>query len=148
MSKKRIIITAFAVVIAGLAAFVYWFTWKGSTKEIVAVADQFKAPSDWQLVTDRVEPPRTICLDSRCPSLHRSSKTNSNLTKQVLQEIVYRSGWKLVVDGDCEARTNTSGAVPVCTAEGLIVNNYQASVTIWKNSVEKTEGRVVLDIEN
>lgn len=82
--KKAARITIISlVVVFVVAGVVAWAaTWTGSTKDIRAVADQFRPPASWQLVDEMIEPPRMLCLqDVACPSLHKSWKTSHIVTK-------------------------------------------------------------------
>jgi hypothetical protein len=132
-----VIIIAFFAAIIG---FLIWFFYVGSTKEIVAVADQFKTDPSWDLSSERVEPPRNFCIDIECPSLSRQWKTDSILSKEELREYLKMSGWDFNIEGDCLVDKNISGtAITLCSASG-VVNGYKVTVYISGSSTPDSEG--------
>lgn len=146
--KRRWMITS-GIIVALLVAFfgfLAWFFYVGSSKEIVAIADQFKPDSSWELVSENIQPPATFCVDVECPSVHRSWNTHTLISKVKLQQQLELSGWKFKIDNDCSLSPNIFGTgTTICSASG-IVNGYSATVSI---SGSNTPGntRVSLNIE-
>jgi hypothetical protein len=118
----------------------------GSTKPIRAVADQFHAPASWKLVEEHVEPPRFVCFDVRCPSVHRSWATPSIPNSQELEQILANSGFNFRTDKPCAKEPHESGSVYICGAEGDI-QKYTVSFNVWVYTDAKEQNRVIMIIE-
>ncbi len=58
------------VVLAGLV--ICLVLWRGSTKDIEAVADSFKPLDGWQQTNRDVVPPKAICLMGNCPEVYKA----------------------------------------------------------------------------
>lgn len=113
-----------------LLVFLSWFFYTGSTKEIVAVADQFKPDSSWELVSENIQPPATVCIDIECPSVHRSWNTHTLISKEKLVKQINLSGWSFHIDNDCILSPDIFGAgITVCSAKGVI-GDYAVTVSI------------------
>lgn len=146
--KRRWMINS-GIIIALLVAFfgfLAWFFYVGSPKEIMTVADQFKPDPSWELVSEKIQPPATFCIDVECPSVHRSWNTHTLISKDKLQQQLELSRWNLKIDSDCTLDPNIFGAgTTICSASG-VVNGYLVVVSI---SGSNTPGntRVSLNIE-
>lgn len=148
MSKvwKTISVLAITVIVL-FGGFLYWTTWSWGAKEIEAVADQFKPDAGWEQITNQVIPSRTICLDEKCPSVHRSWKTGKIITQDRLKTLLADSGWNFEIQGDCLPSPNISGSgESVCRAEGSS-NEYRVSVTVVGDYNDSSPARVVLFID-
>ncbi len=131
---KKIVLYAAALIIAALAVFVYWITWTGNTDHIESVADQFKADSSWELVSDHVKPPKTVCIEGGCPSLNRTWITSKPLTQDELSDVVKRSGWNDVkIEKGCEPRKDS-----VCPVRGT-VDKYEVVIYV-SDGASRNEG--------
>lgn len=138
MSTKRKVWSSILIVIVILVGgFIYWFTWTGSTKDIEAVANQFKPDSSWKLVRDMVEPPATTCIDVTCPSLARTWETGGLLTNEEFQAALDRSGWDFKIDGKCDELpvNDSSRYIGTCSAEG-VYGKYIISIGVGIDSSE------------
>lgn len=129
MSTKKQIIIAILLFITLLAGAVIWLGWSGSTKDIEAVANQFKPDSSWELAGSSITPPRTICLEGGCPSLGRVWKTGSVVDAEELQNILDKSGWSGINLGDrsCFDRLVAESNDLSCSADGEI-NQYAVQI--------------------
>ncbi len=138
---SAIIIVAFSVIVGLLL----WLSYTGSSKEIVAVADQFKPDPSWQLKSEAIEQPRTFCGDVECPSVFRLWKTDYLLSKDEFQKLITISGWDFTINGDCKLNSNIFGtSLPICSASGVI-NSYQVNISI-RGSNEPDSSQVSLNI--
>lgn len=136
--------------LAGLALAVLAFLvfYQGSTEPIERVANQFKPNGEWALTTKRVTPPQFHCLGgTRCPSLHRSWKTGTILTKEEIWRVVRLSGWDFPIEGDCEPSPLASGSPgSVCFAKG-VVDGFDVNVTVFGTYGEDDKAGVSLSVE-
>ena len=57
------------MVLAGLV--ICLVLWRGSTKDIEAVADSFKPLDGWQQTKYKVVPPQFLCLMGNCPEVYK-----------------------------------------------------------------------------
>lgn len=123
-SKKNIFITL-GIIFGAIIAFLVWFFYVGSPKEIMSVADQLQVDPTWKLEVNHVQPPRTVCIDDECPSLNRQWITTHPLSREEFATLLDKSGWKFDIQGDCLPKPNVSGShIGVCSAEGSI-NGYR-----------------------
>lgn len=69
----------------------------------MAAADSLHIPADWQKVSEKVEPPRMMCLGGvSCPSLSRSYETsNIEDSKSELEMTIPDSARGIKYDGPC-----------------------------------------------
>lgn len=70
--NKRVVVVLAAVPVIVIMGFLFGLVYTGSTKEIIAVADQFQPDPSWTLESEKITPPRIICIDSVCPQVFRS----------------------------------------------------------------------------
>ena len=144
----KIIGVAAAIIFVLCAAFLYWTTWSGSTKEIESVAGQFKPDSQWKQTGNQVVPPRTVCLDQKCPSVHRTWETGANLTKEDLQRVLANSNWKFDIKDDCRPSPNviSSGGQTLCSASGAD-GDYSIDVVVMGDYENELKGRIALFVD-
>lgn len=130
---SAIIIVLFSVIVG----FLLWLSYTGSSKEIVAVADQFKPDPSWQLKSEAIEPPRTFCIDIECPSVWRQWQTNSLLSQEDFSKIIKKTNWDLSLDEGCDFSNIQNGEnTKVCSAMGL-VDGYTTTLTIRTTGTDK-----------
>ena len=133
---SAIIIFSLSIVIGLLL----WLSYTGSSKEIEAVANQFKPDASWELISERITPPMTFCLDSvECPSIARRWKTETLLTRSEFVETLHRAGWNFEVEGSCvlDNPNRYGDSIGVCSASGVI-ESYEISVEVSSsNPAEK-----------
>ena len=143
-SKKNIFITL-GIIFGAITAFLVWFFYVGSPKEMISVADQLKTDPDWELVSEGIQPPRTVCIDGDCPSLSRQWETDHTLSRDEFAALLQKSGWNLTIYGDCLPKTNAFGSnISVCSAKGNI-GKYRVVVGISASNPPK-ESRIGLSI--
>lgn len=116
-----IAIGIFVLVIIG---FIFYISYEGDEEPIRKVANQLKVDSDWKLVSEKVVPPRNMCVKA-CPSLSRAWDTNKQLNLSEFESLLQRSGWQLPVTKKCDISTlGQEEGVPVCAAEGIMGEYY------------------------
>ncbi len=144
-SKRWLLISGSAILLA-LAAFLLPFVYTGDTKPIRQVADQLKAPSNWTLQTEQIEPPRLVCLgDNPCPSLQRTWKIGNEISKLEFKTILENSDLHFPVEGSCQKDIGDSGTFPVCTAEGRS-GQFILNVALWDTTSPSGHQQVILNI--
>lgn len=121
-----------------LLVFLSWFFYTGSTKEIVAVADQFKPDSSWELVSENIQPPATVCIDVECPSIWRQWRSNTTASSETFRSLLKQVRWNLKIDTDCNYNDAGLGKnLKLCSASG-VTDNYLVEVTIRNDSTPST----------
>lgn len=149
MTKKRRPLIALKIIIGVvvlLGGIVFIFFYQGSTRSILKVADKFQPDESWIMITERVEPPQIICLNSvPCPSLHRAWETVDPLAREDLQHFAASSGETLSIEGNCTPLPNVSGGATTCTAKGII-NNMRVEINVISSLYDKKDNKVVLSI--
>lgn len=142
---RKITIIAGAVLLA-LAAFVaYIALWTGSTKEIEAVANKFQPGDSWTLVSERIEPPRKLCLDAACPSLSRTWTMPQPLTREQFVETL-PSEYKAKVEGNCpEAIPDELFGQYSCLAIGF-TGGYKVNISYAIDPQLDNKYRVTLNV--
>jgi hypothetical protein len=129
--QKILIIFGIIVPVILIAGFIFIYTWEGSPKKIVAVADQFQAPTSWQLVSENIRGPRISCWDGGgCPYVHRVWEYDA-LTYNQLEELLRRTDWRYSSDDRCKTMgTNDESQLSsVCVIE-LSADNFEGSIYI------------------
>lgn len=135
-SKKNVLIVL-GIILGAIIAFLVWFFYVGSPKEMVSVADQLKTDPDWELVSEGIHPPRTVCIDGDCPSLSRQWKTDHTLSRDEFVTLLQKSGWNLTIDGDCQPRHDVLGShIRLCSAEGNI-DGYNVVIAVNGSNPQK-----------
>lgn len=128
-------------------AFVFIVLYEGSTTKILKIADQFKPDSSWELVSERIEPPRLLCIDVSCPSISRTWKTNEPITRENLEHQLKISNLSLTIqEADCTPQYNPYGGVPYCSAEGII-NDMRVRIYASASLHNKNDNRILLSIQ-
>lgn len=129
--KKTILFCLVGVVLAGVLGFAVLFTmnqWTGDTKPMIAVADRFVVPADWKLVSERIEPPRRLCVnDIPCPSMGRTWRLPNIIDKNEFESFIGGAGLSQSSVRDCEFNPLTSGRRSFCRASGVI-DGYKVEV--------------------
>jgi len=126
--KNIALITTISVVVFG--GSIFWLGWSGSAKDLEQVANQFRPNSSWELKSETIEPPRTLCFDVTCPSLRREWRTDAPLSRDDFLSILMKSGWDFSIKGDCKLDQNSYGDnISLCSASG-IVDNYRVEITV------------------
>lgn len=133
LAKRALLISA--GVFLGLAALALLAVlWRGSTKEIEAVANSFTPLDGWVETERNVIPPKFICLDGNCPEVSVSWTTKEKVTHENLQ--IFLSG----VDGEVSSfdrcKEGTGEISGRCTFSGkkggyqfrFITNNEKATI--------------------
>ena len=143
---KKIMLWGSGVIGGGIAVFLFLLFYEGSTEPIIAIADKFHPDSSWELVSERVEPPRIACLnDVACPSLHRMWRTEHALSYDELKRFVQQSGLDMTIEGDCLPKLNLSGVNSMCSANGES-NKMSVTVNVIKDDYNE-ESKVTLGIQ-
>jgi len=128
--QRRIIIWVTAALLIVIGGYTAWSLFEGSSSEVVAVANQFKPDSSWELKAESIQGSRKICIDVECPSVWRQWKTDNLVSKDELVRNLHASGWNFEIEGDCKLDQNAfGGGLPVCSAKG-VVNDYDVTVTV------------------
>lgn len=88
---KKIVLffVAALIVLAGL--LIYAVSWRGSTKDIEAVADSFKPLDGWQQTDSRVVPPRFLCFSGACPEASKSWTIKDKITQNSVKRFIGNS---------------------------------------------------------
>ena len=145
------VLTAFMIIapILLVGSIIFVSVYKGSTKEITAVADQFKPDADWVETNNNVTPPMILCLsDIKCPSVYRSWTANRPVSTDELIEKIKHAGWgNLKIEGDCNTTSFASGTPSgICDAYGT-VGEYDVSVGLSATSNEPQKRTIGISIE-
>ena len=136
-SKRKLTIVSTLVILCviALTGILFILFYVGSTKEIVAVADQFKPDSSWELVTNDIQPPKAFCGDVECPRVLKQWKTDSTITRDKLSRLLRETGWNFNINGSCtiDRPGQISDSIQVCTASG-VVDQYDISVSVTSSN--------------
>lgn len=134
--KKKLLVgsTITGIIVgAAIGSTVYWLAWEGDAKPIVAVADEFKAPPDWKIKTNHVEPPRHACIDIECPSVTRSWKSSRPVETDELSRIVANTRWNSSIKGDCNLSNSAAqNKYSLCSTKG-VVDGYNVKVIVTRD---------------
>lgn len=130
-----------------IVIIIFMFIYQGSTRPILDVANKFNPGVGWKLESERVEPPRIVCLNSvSCPSVHRVWVTENNIEKIDMVSYLKEAGWSQDVKGDCVVHNNVSGTgTSVCEMSESVINGFSTTVRLIK-SVSNTRATLVLEI--
>jgi hypothetical protein len=146
--QKILIIIGIIVPVILLAGFIFIYTWEGSPKKIVAVADQFQAPASWELTSEQIRPPRISCWDGGgCPQVHKVWETNSKISKEEFRQVLQESGWEdFQIEKECELPQGVSGSsVSTCSTHG-IVDDYNVNLWLSINSSLPEQQKMILSV--
>ena len=74
------------MVLVGLAACLV--LWRGSTKDIEAVADSFKPLDGWQQTSYVITPPQFLCFSGACPEISKAWTTPNQITQKDIKKFI------------------------------------------------------------
>ena len=74
------------MVLVGLVACLV--LWRGSTKDIEAVADSFRPLDGWQQTKYKVVPPQFLCLMGNCPEMSKSWIVKGKITQNDAKKFI------------------------------------------------------------
>ena len=124
------------MVLVGLVACLV--LWRGSTKDIEAVADSFRPLDGWQQTKYKVVPPQFLCLMGNCPEMSKSWIVKGKITQNDAKKFIENF-----------SQVNTSHSQCVDYDDGTALDSceyvgergrYQFSVMVeYKNSTIDTE---------
>lgn len=138
------VIITLLICFAGAIYGLFFYT--GSTKEIVAVADQLQVDPSWKLDSESIHPPQSFCIDVECPSVSRNWITSNPIEKSDLEQITKASGWNLSIDGNCNLDRLLAGSpTGYCEARG-VVDEYEVIVAAIGSSSSPDEYRLSLSV--
>ena len=135
---KKITLCLFVglMVLVGLIACLV--LWRGSTKDIEAVADSFRPLDGWQQTKYKVVPPQFLCLMGNCPEMSKSWIVKGKITQNDAKKFIENF-----------SQVNTSHSQCVDYDDGTALDSceyvgergrYQFSVMVeYKNSTNDTE---------
>ncbi len=146
-SLKRVfnrVLLGVGVVAAFIIAFyIFAVVYRGDTKPILSVADQFKPGDSWKLTEESVEPPRIMCAgDVACPSVLRRWSRDKPLTYDELRSLMEATGWEYSIRGVCDP-SNLDRYTCSVTAK-----DYSAamSIYVWLQVDSSSHGQISIDI--
>lgn len=145
-TMKKIIVSIIGVLVFLLIIFLFMVYWRGSTKDIEAVANRFQPPTSWKLKSKIIHPPAIVCLDGgTCPELSWSWTLQNTLSKEQFINLLEAATWNFPVESDCIPLQNITGPqVETCSAAGTS-NGYDIAISILEDS-ETHQQTAVLDI--
>ena len=124
------------MVLVGLVACLV--LWRGSTKDIEAVADSFRPLDGWQQTKYKVVPPQFLCLMGNCPEMSKSWIVKGKITQNDAKKFIENF-----------SQVNTSHSQCIDYDDGTALDSceyvgergrYQFSVMVeYKNSTYDTE---------
>jgi len=135
---KKIVLffVAALIVLAGL--LIYAVSWRGSTKDIEAVADSFKPLDGWRQTDSRIVPPQFLCLMGNCPEMSKSWIVKSKITQNDVKKFIENFSQVNTNHSQC-VDYEDSRALDSCEYVGER-GGYQFSVMVdYKNSTNDTE---------
>jgi hypothetical protein len=144
---KKVVIILGSLIVLAIAGLIFIFSWVGSPKEIVLVADQLKVSSSWKLESEMIRPPRMVCLDGgTCPEVSRVWKVSNDLSPQQFTNLVRESNWNFPIDGKCVLPKNAFGKdVSICSAEGLD-KKYHVAIWLDEDSSPPHQQKLILSV--
>lgn len=74
------------VVLVGLVACLV--LWRGSTKDIEAVADSFRPLDGWQQTTYAIVPPQLLCFSGACPEISKAWTVPNQITQKDVKKFI------------------------------------------------------------
>lgn len=121
-SRTLIAVSIAAALFIGFMIFALFY--RGSTKPILSVADEFKPDSSWRLAQEQVEPPRLLCIGSMsCPGVSRTWERDTPMTKDELLSYLPDS-WRSYAEAPraCETRDQVMTCDIYITDKGYSVS--------------------------
>lgn len=142
---KKIVLGIIGGLVVLIGATIFVFTYEGSTKPILAVADQFQPGESWELVSERVEPPRLACIGSvSCPSIHKVWRSGTVVTQDELARSVAKLG--LFIEGDCKVDRGHFNGSTVCSAKGR-KQGLNVEVVVDGSAYDTDDNKVILYVD-
>lgn len=134
--NKRVVVVLVAVPVIVIMGFLFGLVYTGSTKEIVAVANQFQPDPSWTLESEKITPPRIICIDSVCPQVVRSWVLK-DIDADALS-MIFKSNYEAInmQEDDCKI-SNNSGSLPICSFRAMS-GGYSVDLTVWSDRSDKS----------
>lgn len=81
------------------------------------IADQFKVPGSWVVLSEHIERERFVCFNSKpCPTLSRTWQADRVITADDIRQLARKAGWEFEIDGTCERLDEAVGMSTVCSA--------------------------------
>lgn len=119
--KIALFFVAALIILAGL--LIYAVSWRGSTKDIEAVADSFKPLDGWRQTDSRIVPPQFLCLMGNCPEVYKSWEYKNSIGYEDIKKFVNHDRL-LGIDDRCKANN-----LDVCEFNGRR-NGYQYRIHV------------------
>lgn len=138
--NKRVVVVLAAVPVIVIMGFLFGLVYTGSTKEIIAVADQFQPDPSWTLESETITPPRIICIDSVCPQVVRSWSVGA-LADSDISLIASSYGGSTVRDRDCVS-SGMGGFVSICSFEAKI-QKFTVRFSVLQDSEDLTRTQIL-----
>jgi hypothetical protein len=133
------------VVLLGTIA---WAVVPGSTRPIVATAQELSVPSSWRLVREHVTPPRVLCWGGDpCPSLYRTWSVGALVEHGELEDLIAATGWEVSMDPTypgCAVNPGIVGEQTVCRASGSTGAGHRVVLTQRADPQDPAAGTVQL----
>lgn len=149
LKTRYAVFLGLGLAIAVAVGFILLSSYTGSTEPIKKLASQLKTDPNWELVGEKIEPPRLseyVCYaGNRCPSLHREWRLGEDMTRPQFEKMLQTSGWELDIRGDCNPSFHVIGESFVCSAQGT-VENYDVEVWLRKNKNKENSTKLILSI--
>ena len=134
--KIALFFVAALIVLAGL--LIYAVSWRGSTKDIEAVADSFKPLDGWRQTSYGVVPSKFLCFSGSCPEVSKSWTVNSKITQNDVKKFIENFSQVNTSHSQC-VDYDDSRVLESCEYVGER-GGYQFSVMVdYKNSTSDTE---------
>lgn len=144
---KKIVLGVIGGIVVLIGATIFVFTYGGSTKPILAVANQFQPSESWELVSERVEPPRLACIGSvSCPSIHKVWRSGAVVTRDELARSVANLGLGLSIEGDCKVDRGHFNGSTVCSAKGR-KQGFNVEVVVDGSAYDTDDNKVILYVD-
>lgn len=90
----------------------------GNRPDLQAVADQFNAPSSWEMTED-TEVVEALCVGPECRTVFMAWNASAAPTAARLESLMQQAGWEDIEVDDCEPRPDITGPVPFCRATAI-----------------------------
>lgn len=138
INLKKIVLCLFVGLMVLVGLVICLVLWRGSTKDIEAVADSFRPLEGWQQTKYKVVPPQFLCLMGNCPEMSKSWIVKGKITQNDAKKFIENF-----------SQVNTSHSQCVDYDDGTALDSceyvgergrYQFSVMVeYKNSTNDTE---------
>lgn len=107
MSRKKrvwLILLLFIILLTIFSVFMHL----NSKRVVTQEANKFQPDISWKLVYEDVEPFRYVCVDGKCPSIHRSWERSNPATCHEFVGYIPKE-WGLNIEQSCETGKNRFG---------------------------------------